>query len=758
MGDTANAKLSDAEQKLLKDFLDDNRLFFAPDPEILAHHGLEPRSAREEQAIARCNDPHRLNQVRGRLTSAMEEGYRMVEQMGSAPGAKWGDLVTAVYTASGDLSDASAGIIAFASVSPYPIKFINKYWRTEPTVGVREGDAFLMNDSRYGNIHNTDQSLIMPFFHGDELVCWLSSTIHEGENGACEPGGMPASAVSSFDEGIRMPPFRIVENFEVRRDLLTFLQNSVRDPKLQYEDVKVKLFAILRMRERLFSIIEEFGLDALVAFLRRNLEDTEAEVRRRISEMPDGIVRYPSWIDSTLREPALLKVNCELHKKGDRATWVIRGTSPQLNNRAINCLASSIKAFILTGLVQQIWPDLPRNQAVFSAFGFEADPRTLVACDNDAPMPMSILPAFRYLIKPGQIMNKFMYSVPLEAKSRITMVMAAQYNQPATFIYGGVTQHLEITGNFCADINGAGQGGRSNRDGEHSVSPCFSFMADTGEQELIEEELPVVRLVAQQLAKDRVGWGKFRGGLGYEQMLSSKGTPMWGFMTGQTGSEFNSCPGLFGGYSSPAYPLCRVKGINVFEWIKDPQNAKRFPHDIVGLMNQRPIEGGKYIASPGITFEPTTEGEIYMMCQGGGGGYGDVLQRDPESVMKDLQQDLISDESAWDIFRVVYDRTTRRVDAEATRAARDDERKARIARGRPFKEFCKEWVKPEPPIDLPYYGSWGDNGTLYTGHGPTRQKMDAANAQPVWIQDPREARIAELEAQLAEMQARLGNA
>jgi len=748
------ADLSADEQRLLEDFLAEHRLFYAPDPDILRHHGLEPRSSEEERAIESVRDVHRLNQVRGRILSAMEESFRMVEQMGSAPGAKWGDLVTAVFTASGDMSESSAGIVAFASVSPYPIKFIRRYWTTEPTVGLRQGDGFIHNDSRYGNIHNTDQSMIMPFFHAGELVCWVSATVHEGENGACEPGGMPASAISPWDEGLRMPPFRIVEDGKVRRDLLTFLQNSVRDPKLQYEDVYVKLFACLRIMERLRSIIAEFGVDALIAFLRVNLEDTEAEVRRRIREMPDGIVRYTSWADSTLREPALLKTNCELHVKGDQATWVLKGSSPQLNNRAINCLGSSLKAFILTGLVQQIWPDLPRNQAVFSAFGFEADAGSLCNCDNDAPMPMSIQVAFRYLIKPGQIMNKMMYGVPLEARARQTVVVAAQYNQPATFIYGGMTQHLEITGNFCADINGAGQGARSNRDGEHALSGCFVFMSDTGEQELIEEELPMVRLVAQVLAKDRVGWGKYRGGLGYEQMVSSRGTPMWGFMTGQTGSEFCSAPGLFGGYSSPAYPLCRVKNINVFEWLKQPGNAERFPHDIIALMNERPIEGGAYLTSPGITFEPTSEGEIYMMCQGSGGGYGDVLERDPELVIQDLNEELISDDSAERIFKVVYDRATRRIDRAATDRARDAERSARKARGRPFHEFVAAWVKPAPPAELPYFGSWGDDAVIYAGSGDHRLVMRSDAMQPVWLPDPREVRIAELEARLAALGAR----
>ena len=368
---------------------------------------------------------------------------------------------------------------------------------------------------------------------------------------------------------------------------------------------------------------------------------------------------------------------------------------------------------------------------------------------------MSISSAFHYLIKPGQVFNKLLYSVPLEAKTRITPVVAAQYNQPATFIYGGLTQHMEVTGNFCADINGAGQGARENRDGLHSISGCFSFMSDTGEQELLEEELPMVRLVAQTLAKDRMGLGKFRGGAGYEQMMTSKGTAMWGFMTGQTGSSFSSCPGLFGGYSSSAYPICRVKGINVFEWLKKPGNVERFPFDIVELMNTQPIEGGTYTADDaGITFELTTEGEIYMICQGGGGGYGDVLERDPELVMQDLREDLVSHEVATGLFKVVYDKLTLRVDPEATKQARDAERRARIARGKPFKEFVKTWNKPTPPENIPYYGSWGDNDVIYAGAGASRITMTSDKMQPVFMPDPRELEMAKMKARIAELEAK----
>ena len=745
------ATLSVGERKILQDFVDEHQLFYGPDPAIMRNHRLEPRTDMEDVAMNKHDDPHLLNQVRGRVISALSESFRMVEQMGAAPGAKWGDLVTAIFTASGDLSEISpAGIVTFAGVCQYPIKFINKYWTDDPSVGVRHGDGFIHNDSRYGGIHNTDQSMMMPVFHEGELVCWVSSTIHEGENGAIEPGGMPAKAESRFDEGLKMSPFRIVEDFQVKRDILTFLQNSVRDPKLQYEDVKVKLHACIRLMERVRSVIAEFGKDALVAYLRRNLEDTEAEVRRRITELPDGVVRFNTWIDSTLREPALVKIACAARVKGDRMCMDFRGSSPQLSNRSINAVIGSTKVCFLTGVLQNIWPDLPHNLGVLAAFDFETDPNSLIDANNEAPCAMSLLPMFRTITVATVSFPKFIYGLPDGAKARATVTIAGQYNQPATFVYGGLTQHMDVTGNFCADINGNGQGARENRDGEHSVSPLFGFMCDTGEQELAEEELPMVRLIAQHLARDRVGWGKYRGGLGFEQMVTVRGTNMWGFMTGQSGSWFCSAPGLFGGYNCPAYPIGKVKDVNVFDWFAVEGNAARFPYGIVELMNEQPIEGARYLtADAGMTFELVEEGEIYMICQGAGAGYGDVLEREPEAVMKDLREDLISHESARDIYHVVYDARTLIVDVEATAKARADEREARKARGRKYADFVADWVTETPSLDLPYYGSWGDPSTVYTGSGAARQVLDAGTIQPIFMADPRDVRIAELEAQLA---------
>jgi N-methylhydantoinase B/oxoprolinase/acetone carboxylase alpha subunit len=747
MQDTISAN----DKALLDKFLADNTLFLGPDPEIMRNHSISPRSAAEEAALKAGLDAHKVHHARGLINAALSEAFTMVNQMGAAPGAKWGDLVTGIYTAQGDLAMiAPHGIVAFAACCFYPIRFIIKNWVNDPTVGVKEGDGFIHNDARYGGIHNTDQSMMMPLFYKGELICWLSSTIHEGENGSCEPGGMPAAAESKYDEGIKMSPFKVVENFQLKRDLVTFLQNSVRDPKLQLEDMKVKLQAVIRLRDRIIAILDQFGRDTLIGTLRVHLEDVVAEMRRRIRELPDGTTRVLQFMDSSLRENVMQKISLAITVKGERMILDFRGTAPQFMNRSVNTNIASFKAALCTGLLQNIWPDLPHTMAVLSPIEVLTDRNSIVDAEGEMPQAMSLMPLFKGCVVWTIPMNKFNYSLP----HRYSAVIASQYDQAATFIYGGLTQHGDITGNFCADINGNGQGARSNADGEHSVSPVFGFMCDSGEHEISEEDTPIIRLGAQRLAKDRIGWGKYRAGMGYEQVATARGSGLWGFMTGCEGSKFPSAQGLFGGYSCPSYQLCKIKGINIFEVLKEnPKAVDVF--DIVTLMNEQPIKGGKYSSNDmGMTFELCADGEIYMICQGSGGGYGDVLERDPALVMRDLAEDLMSHENARDIYKVVYDERALVVDEAATQELRDGYRKARIARGKPFDEFCKDWVTPEPPAHIPYLGSWQDPKVIYATSAGQRIKMDADKLQGVYMPHPKDVRIAELEAQLAALKAK----
>lgn len=750
-------ELTDDEQQWVGQFMDDTTLFLGPDREIMRNHKTYPRTPREEACIADGVEALEVDRIRKRLAGALDEGFDMCEATGAAPGAQWGDLTTAIYTAAGDVTYLSShGVIAFSAVLHHPIRYIMKYWRDEPTVGVRPGDGFIHNDARYGNIHNTDQSMIMPLFRDGEIIAWVAATIHEGENGACEPGGMPSGSETPFDDGLRMSPFKVVEGGEIRRDLLTFLQHSVRDPKLQLADMKVKLGAVQRIMERVDALVDEVGTETFIAALRLTVEDVETEVRRRITELPDGVVAFNQYIDSTLKENVVMKYACKITVRGDEMEIDLRGSSPEILNRAINAPLCSVKALFVQAILGFWWPDLPRCTSVLSPLTIISDEGTFVDASYDAPMGSSLQPIFRSFSALQTSWSKMQFSNP----EKFANVVAPWFNQINTFLFGGVTQHGEQVGNVCADINGMAGGAKPFTDGEDAVAPMFCAMADMGEQEIIEQGVPFMQLVSKRLVRDNMGFGKFNGGMGYEMMVASEDTPMWGFMTVSSGSKTSSVSGLFGGYGCGTYPLARVKGINIYDVIRE--DPSQFDLSMEKVMNEQPFVDGRYSTHHmGLQFDVAADGELYMIAQGSGGGYGDPLERAPELVARDLELDRVSGKVARELFGVVCDPQTFVVDRQATEQLRTDHRAARISRGKPYAEFVEDFVTPEPPADLLYYGSWGDNteeltATVFSVTGPVRVKGRIGELPPVMLPDRRDLKVTELVARVHELEDKYG--
>ncbi|WP_253202149.1 hydantoinase B/oxoprolinase family protein [Subtercola sp. PAMC28395] len=751
-------ELTDQEQQWVDKFMDETTLFLGPDPAIMRHHEIMPRTAYEEECIKNGIDPIEIDRIRKRLAGALDEAFEMCESMGAAPGAKWADLSCAVYTAEGDVTYLSnRGVIAFSAVLHHPIRYIMKNWKDEPTVGINEGDGFFHNDSRFGMVHNTDQSMLVPVIRGGIIIAWVGATIHEGENGACEPGGMPSGSETPFDDGLRASPIKIVEKGHLRRDLLTFLQHSTRDPKLMLADIKVKMGAVKRIMDTVDRLIDEVGQETFVASLRITIEDVETEVRRRIGELPDGTVTFNQFVDSTLKENILIKFACKITIKGERMIVDLTGTGPEILNRAINSPLASTKSFMAQAILSYWWPDLPRSTGALSPIEVITEEHSWADAGYDAPVGQSLQASFRGFSALQTAFAKMQFSSP----QKYSNVVAPWFNQINDFLWGGTTQNGEQVGNLCADLNGMGGGAKAFRDGEDAVAPLFCAMADIGEQEVMEEEVPFLQLVSKRLVRDNQGFGKFRGGMGYEMIVASRGTPSWGFMTVTSGSKFSSVPGMFGGYGCPVYPLAMVKGINIYDIIqKDPS---QFDLSMERVMNEQPYEGGDYqSAHMGLQFDVAKEGELYMIAQGAGGGYGDVLERDPELVVTDLELDRISAQVATDIYGVVWEPETYVVHEQATIELRAQIRADRIRRGTPYAEFVAGFVKDEPPAELLYYGSWGqdnDEELLATHWGklePERVKAKLEDLPLIMVPDRRVLKIGVLEARVRELEEKYG--
>ena len=133
-----------------------------------------------------------------RTADILDEGYEVFMRSSRSSMGVAGDSIVAMFTAAGDLVNASAGTYLHAIIPPIVIKYVLKKYQENP--GIEDGDIFYTNDALYGGIHNPDQTAIMPVFFEGKLVAWTAALSHTTETGACEPGGMPVSATSRFEE------------------------------------------------------------------------------------------------------------------------------------------------------------------------------------------------------------------------------------------------------------------------------------------------------------------------------------------------------------------------------------------------------------------------------------------------------------------------------------------------------------------------------------------------------------------------------
>lgn len=737
-----------AEEAAVNTFLTENRSFLGPDLEIMADHHLAPRTAREEAVLADGFDTHLMADIRATLTAALDETFNIAELTVASAAASVGDMTTSLYTAVGDLAMAATrGVAGFNVGLHYTIRYILKYFKDDPTVGIRPGDAFLINDARYGGIHSPDQHMFMPIFAGEELVAWCCCAMHEGEIGAKVPGGMGPTIESPWDEGFRGSPIKIVENYQLKLDLVNLLQNNSREPQVQVADLKARLAACKRMRQRFHEQMEQHSTDTMIAFLRSNIEFMAEEARSRIADLPDGTVRITQYTDDTMREAALLKMSVAITIKGDRVIYDMRGSSPEIFNRPINTLGDMAVMGAAIPFSLHIWPDMPCMQAVINQFDFVFDEGSMLNCSMAVPIALCMVTGFKYSTASEIAFSKLYYGAP----KRYGKTKAGWFNQAQAIIYGGINQHYESVGNMCCDINGMGGAAKFDGDGEHSVAPFFGAAVDVGESEHMEENLPYIYAISKKFWPDNTGFGKYRGGSGYQYGLMRYGAQPFGFQTFAGGASFPSTQGLFGGYACSTYAVCRIRGKNLFDEFKN--HPEKFDTDMFSLMESQPFEGATYESlSMAVPFDFYTEGELFMMSQGAGGGYGDCLERDPALVVKDLEEGIVSHEIARDLYKVVVDSDTLVVDDAATAAARDAERQDRIERGMDWDEFVATHVKDEPPTDIPFFGSWNDSEELYAG--PYGKALPGQHP-PIMLPDPTEVELATTKAELAALKSQL---
>jgi N-methylhydantoinase B/oxoprolinase/acetone carboxylase alpha subunit len=613
-----------------------------------------------------------------------------------------GDSMVAIFTANGDLINASCGTYLHAIIQPIVIKFIQKYYKDNP--GIHDGDIWYTNDALYGGIHNPDQVALMPVFHKGQLIAWASAALHTTETGAIEPGGMPVSAKSRFEEGLNLPPIKIGENFELRNDFLEFYSvYGLRAPAMFISDLRARCTTADRVRVRLLELADKRGRDFVVGLLRKMCETAEEGARKKIRALPDGKFRAIVFNDAIGWTPALVRAcNLTLTKQGERLIFDFHGTSPE-NPSSYNVHSQAVVGHIANFFYEYLFHDLPICSTTFAPIDFVFPEGIMLNPDKMAATSCCVFIGMQTRCATHNAFAKMAFS----SGSLWQQIAAAPGSQHTSQICAGLSQwKLSVADVLSFSLNTMGQGGRAATDGMDSYGFAWCAFGRAPDSEQVESELPVTVTLSQHW-KDSCGHGLHRGGSGGVQQWMIHKMPDLVSMCMGNGTKVPLGQPLFGGYASAPVPGISVRKTDLLESMRKGDSSVTL--DLREILEKGAIHGQwnyELVARRPKVYE---EGDLLFGFSGGGPGYGDPLERDPEAVMEDLKKCIISDWTAVNIYKIAYHTERRKVDVEKTNQQRQEERKSRLARGKSYDDFEKEWNKKSPPKEaLLYYGTWPD--------------------------------------------------
>lgn len=641
-----------------------------------------------------------------RTADMVDEGYEVFMRSSRSSMGVAGDSIVAIFNARGDLVNASAGTYLHAIIPPIVIKFILKHYAENP--GVHDGDVWYTNDALYGGIHNPDQCAIVPVFFEGELVAWTAALSHTTETGAIEPGGMPLTATSRFDEGMNLPPMRVGQNFRINSDVLEmFAAFGIRAVDNVVVDMRARATTCDRVRVRLLEMFEREGKDYSIGLLRKMLMEAEEGARKRVRHWCDGVYRNVTFSDAAGLEPGLMR-NCAMTmtKKGDHLSFDFTGTSPETPS-SYNAHPQAVVGHMANYIYEYVFHDLPVSSATFQAVDFVFPDNTMLSPDARAATSNSVMACSGVMSSVANCISRARY-----ASDEWGQVAASQGNGGNAIVIAGISQWGSNFADMIAyPINTEGQGGRAVADGMDAYGFPWCGFGRAPDVESMENEFPLL-LPFSSHWKDSGGAGKHRGGMGTAQLWVTHQVPMLFQMAISDNSSIQTPQPLFGGYSQATVPGIVLDGVNVTEFMETVK-AGAASVSLEGLLSGE--FGGKIRTTQyGSAIHPVPDGQsVIVGFSTGGTGYGDPLDRDPAAVEADVRKNLVSIELAHKVYGVVVDPPKMRVDEQATATRRADLIAQRLARGVAYDEFEASWAtrKPDESI-MKFFGSWPDGDVV----------------------------------------------
>jgi len=498
---------------------------------------------------------------------------------------------------------------------------------------LQPGDVLLTNDPFRGGTHITDFTLIKPIFYEGKLVAFATNRAHHLDVGGKAAGGFPGDATEIFQEGIRIPPVKWFRGGVENTDIFNTLLANVRLPWVQIGDFRAQLASVLTAEKRIIRLCEKYGVATLQGNMRTLTEYSEAWLRKEIAAIPDGTYSYEDFIDDDGISDEPRKIKAKINISGSEMVVDFSGTSPQIHG-PLNSNYGVTVASVFNALLQVTNPDIPINNGIFRAVKINAPRGSLV----NPNYPAATFGA-------NTDTNIRIIDVVMGALAPVLphRVIAATYGTCNNFTGGGYDPIRKQTFAFYF-FNEGGWGASHDRDGRNSTFSQIGNCKDLP-VEVVESNYPLL-YEKVELRRDSAGAGEYRGGFGTVRKLKVLADYL---EVNAIGDRHELKPyGLYDG---------NVGCSNDFLIIKDGSGTPMKFNQAFGVRSPSKFANVQL-----------KKGESFLIMGSGGGGYGDPLKRDPQKVLQDVEDELVSIEKAKSDYGVVIKKVNgmKLVDYEAS--------------------------------------------------------------------------------------------
>lgn len=531
------------------------------------------------------------------------------------------DFATAIVSVDGEVAAYPRGT-GVTSLVAAPMKAgIDGIDRWEP------GDIMVANDpyTTAGMVtHLNDVYMFKPIFADDQLICFAWAFIHCTDVSGAVPGSIDMTNNEIFQEGLRLRPVKLFRAGERDEALWNIMSDNSRIPALNQGDISALVSVVNKAEVRLQGLMEKYGKEAVSHAIDYALDHTQELSRKILAEIPAGQYRFTEYFEDDYVSDVPVKLEVCLTSRGDGTVELdFTGSDPQVK-AALNIPSGGQKhhPFLSRTFINYIVtkdPEIQLNAGLLRNVDLVLPESSVVNCSYPAAVGMRAVTSLRLHDAVLGCLMQAVDDVPAGGCSQvaITYISTAQADPNGAVVVANPIQ--------------GGSGGSPLVDGLSGSDRPLAYLRNVP-TEILESEAPVI-VHRFALAPDSEGPGEFRGGFGLEYDLEVLHPEAILVMRGKDRHRFAAWGAMGGGAGTPC------------------------SNDVMTPSGETTYLGKVTVYRPEL-------GHVVRLRGGGGGGYGDPLDRAPAKVAKDVADGLVSWERARDVYGVVLEGSA--VDPDAT--------------------------------------------------------------------------------------------